>query len=150
MSGSPLINKILKADDVGDMKVPGENGEEVRIIAQSQFDVNQENTEGADLIAQARETDRSTFAERTVMLQRVRIDALFETFLGFNNFRVRNLHETGKNMRGSSREIYSRLVQPSVRIGGQKTKVGRKKFEGPPVGGDTHRQTMRHNESTLP
>jgi hypothetical protein len=29
------------------MKVPSENGEEVRIIAQSHFDVNQENIEGA-------------------------------------------------------------------------------------------------------
>jgi hypothetical protein len=42
MSGSPVSNKILKTDDVSDMKVPEKNGEEVRIIAQSQFDVNQE------------------------------------------------------------------------------------------------------------
>ena len=50
MSGSPLINKILKTDDVGDMKVPGGNGEEVWIIAQSQFDVNWEIIEEVDLL----------------------------------------------------------------------------------------------------
>jgi hypothetical protein len=50
MSGSPLSNKILKTDDVGDMKVPGENGEEVWIIAQSQFDVNWEIIEEVDLV----------------------------------------------------------------------------------------------------
>jgi hypothetical protein len=32
------------------MKIPRENGEVVRIIAQSQFDVNQENIEGAVLV----------------------------------------------------------------------------------------------------
>jgi hypothetical protein len=46
MSESPLNTKILKTDDVSDMKIPRENGEVVRIIAQSQFDVNQENIEG--------------------------------------------------------------------------------------------------------
>jgi hypothetical protein len=50
MSGSPLTNKILKMDDVGDMKVPGGNGEEVWIIAQSQFDVNWEIIEEVDLV----------------------------------------------------------------------------------------------------
>ena len=50
MSGSPLSTKILKTDDVSDMKVPEEKGEEVRIIAQSQFDVNQEIIEGAVLV----------------------------------------------------------------------------------------------------
>ena len=50
MSGSPLTNKILKTDDVGDMKVPWEKGEEVWIIAQSQFDVNWEIIEEVDLV----------------------------------------------------------------------------------------------------
>jgi hypothetical protein len=86
MSGSPLINKILKADDVGDMKVPGENGEEVRIIAQSQFDVNQEIREKTNLVAQAPETNWSSLAGRQIMFLRVRFDVLIETLLGPDDF----------------------------------------------------------------
>jgi hypothetical protein len=60
----------------------------VRIIAQSQFDVNQENRERSDLVAQARETDWSFLDGWVVLFQRVKIDVLVETFLGFNNFRA--------------------------------------------------------------
>jgi hypothetical protein len=38
------------------------NGEEVRIIAQSQFDVNQENIEEQFLLARAQETGWSSLA----------------------------------------------------------------------------------------
>jgi hypothetical protein len=74
----------------------------VRIIAQSQFDVNQENREGADLVAQTREAGWSSLAEWVVLFQRVKIDVLVETFLGFNNFRACQSHETGINMLYSS------------------------------------------------
>jgi hypothetical protein len=70
----------------------------VRIIAQSQFDVNQENREGADFVAQAREADWSSLAGWVVLFQRVKIDVLVETFLGFDYFRARQSHETGINM----------------------------------------------------
>jgi hypothetical protein len=60
----------------------------VRIIAQSQFDVNQENREGADLVAQACEADWSSLARWVVLFQRVKVDVLVEIFLGFNNFRA--------------------------------------------------------------
>jgi len=60
----------------------------VRIIAQSQFDVNQENRERSDLVAQARETDWSSLDGWVVLFQRVKIDVLVETFLGLNNFRA--------------------------------------------------------------
>jgi hypothetical protein len=76
----------------------------VRIIAQSQFDVNQENTEKADFVAQARGTGRSPFAGWVVFFQRMKIDVLVKTFLvlGFNNFRAYHSHETGINMLYSS------------------------------------------------
>jgi hypothetical protein len=79
----------------------------VRIIAQSQFDVNQENRERNDLVAQARETDWSSLPGWVALFQRVKTDVLVETFLGFNNFRAGQSHETGINMLSSSREICS-------------------------------------------
>jgi hypothetical protein len=68
------------------MKVPGENGEEVRIIAQSQFDVNQEIREKTNLVAQAPETNWSSLAGRQIMFLRVRFDVLIETLLGPDDF----------------------------------------------------------------
>jgi hypothetical protein len=41
---------MLKREDVGDMQVPGEGRKVVRIIAQSRFDVNEENREIAVLV----------------------------------------------------------------------------------------------------
>lgn len=82
MSGSPLTNKTLKTDDVSAMKVPGENGEEVRIIAQSQFDVNHENIkiEGTDLV-DSNMGSKTVFSRRTSKLaQRARLGVWFETF----------------------------------------------------------------------
>lgn len=38
---------MLNTEDVGDMQVPGEGRKVVRIIAQSPFDVNEENGERA-------------------------------------------------------------------------------------------------------
>jgi hypothetical protein len=74
----------------------------VRIIAQSQFDVNQENTEKANFVAQARGAGQSPFAGWMVLFQRMKIDILVKTFLGFNNFRACQSHETGINMLYSS------------------------------------------------
>lgn len=102
----------------------------MRIIAQSQFDVNQENRERSDFVAQAREADWSSVVRCVALFQRVKIDVLVETFLGFNNFRACQSHEAGTNMRYSYREICPRLVQRRFGIGGRNTKVGRENFEG--------------------
>jgi hypothetical protein len=60
----------------------------VRIIAQSQFDVNQESREKADPVAQARKTNMSSLAGWVVLFQRVKTNVLVETFRLFNNFRA--------------------------------------------------------------
>ncbi|OAI44617.1 hypothetical protein AYO43_02005 [Nitrospira sp. SCGC AG-212-E16] len=70
----------------------------MRIIAQSQFDVNQENRGRRDLVAQAREADWSSLAGWVVLFRRVKIDVLVETFLGSDYFRACQSHEDGINM----------------------------------------------------
>jgi len=44
------------------MKIPRENGEVVRIIAQSQFDVNQENIEGRIVLVGSSRGNKMVFS----------------------------------------------------------------------------------------
>lgn len=68
--------------------VPGENGEEVRIIAQSQFDVNHENIkiEGTDLV-DSNVGSKTVFSRRTSKLaQRAKLVVWLGTFQGSDYF----------------------------------------------------------------
>ncbi len=83
----------------------------MRIIAQSQFDVNQENRGEQFLLAGAQKTRWSSLAGGAILSQRVRIDVLIETFHGPTTFVPGLFRVTGMSEPQSFRLIRSCLVQ---------------------------------------